>query len=97
MAAKAEARLRKWIEVTDQAATFTATVAAVAPGAGTSTGTVTFEEGDVILGTFAVGGGGTATFTTSFAGVGGHVITAVYGGAPAFVASSQALTEQVNR
>ena len=82
--------------VTGQAVTFTATVAAVAPGASTPTGTVTFQDGNVVLGTVAVGTGGTATFTTSFAAAGGHVITAVYSGDPNFVASSQTLTEQVN-
>src|SRR5262249_5801861 len=82
--------------VTGQAVTFTATVAAVAPGSGTPTGTVTFQEGNVVLGTVAVGVGGTATFTTSFAAAGGHVITAVYNGDAIFVASSQTLTEQVN-
>ena len=82
--------------VTGQAVTFTATVAAVAPGAGTPTGTVTFKDGNVVLGTVAVGAGGTATFTTSFAAAGGHAITAVYSGDPNFVGSSQALTEQVN-
>ena len=76
--------------------TFTATVAAVAPGAGTPTGTVTFQDGNVVLGTVAVGAGGTATFTTSFAAAGGHAITAVYNGDANFVASRQALTEQVN-
>jgi hypothetical protein len=82
--------------VTGQAVTFTATVAAVAPGAGTPIGKVTFMDGNVILGTVAVGAGGTATFTTSFAAAGGHVITAIYNGDVNFVASSQALTEQVN-
>jgi hypothetical protein len=82
--------------VTGQAVTITATVAAVAPGAGTPTGTVTFQDGTVVLGTVAVGPGGTATITTSFAAAGGHAITAVYGGDPDFVASRQALTEQVN-
>ncbi len=82
--------------VTGQAVTFTARVAAVAPGAGRPTGTVTFKDGSVILGTVAVGTGGTATFTTSFAATGGHAITAVYSGDPIFVGSSQALTEQVN-
>jgi hypothetical protein len=81
---------------TGQAVTFTATVAVVAPGAGTPTGTVTFEDGSVILGTVAVGAGGTATFTTSFAAAGGHVIAAVYNGDPHFVDSAQRLTEQVN-
>ncbi len=70
---------------TGQAVTFTATVAAVAPGAGTPTGTVTFRDGNVVLGTAAVGRGGTATFTTSFTAAGGHVIAAVYSGDPNFV------------
>ena len=69
---------------------------AVAPGAGTPTGTVTFQDGNVVLGTAAVGRDGTATFTTSFAATGGHTITAVYSGDAIFVGSSQALTEQVN-
>src|SRR5262249_31811123 len=73
-----------WVNpaVTGQAVTFTATVAAVAPGAGTATGTVTFKDGHVVLGT-AVVTGGKATFTTSFAAAGGHVITAVYSGSAA--------------
>jgi hypothetical protein len=82
--------------ITGQAVTFTARVTAVAPGAGTPTGTVTFKDGNVVLGAVAVGTGGTATFTTSFAAAGGHVITAVYSGDSNFEASSQALTEQVN-
>jgi Bacterial Ig-like domain (group 3) len=81
---------------TGQAVTFTATVAIVAPGAGAPTGTVTFRDGNVVLGTAAVSRGGTATFTASFAAAGGHVITAVYSGDANFVASSQSLTEQVN-
>jgi hypothetical protein len=76
--------------------TFTATVAVVAPGAGTPTGTVTFKDGNNVLGTVAVGIGGKATFTTSFAATGGHTITAVYDGDPIFLGSSQTLTEQVN-
>ncbi len=82
--------------VTGQAVTFTATVAAVAPGGGTPTGTVTFKDGNAVLGTVAVGTGGTATFTTSFAAAGGHAITALYSGDAALAGSSQALTEQVN-
>ncbi len=82
--------------VTGQAVTFTATVAAVAPGATTPTGTVTFKDGNTVLGTVAAGAGGKATFTTSFAAAGGHVITAAYNGAANFVGSSQSLTEQVN-
>jgi hypothetical protein len=82
--------------VTGQAVTFTATVAAVAPGATTPTGMVTFQDGNVVLGTAAVGAGGRATITTSFAAAGGHVITAVYTGAANFGSSSQVFTEQVN-
>jgi hypothetical protein len=82
--------------VTGQAVTFTATVAAASPGAGTPTGTVTFKDGNVVLGTVAVGTGGKATFTTSFSIAGGHAITAVYSGSPIFVGGSQSLTEQVN-
>jgi Bacterial Ig-like domain (group 3) len=90
--------------VTGQAVTFTATVDAVAPGSGTPigvsgsvfTGTVTFRDGNVILGTVAVGFSGRATLTTSFAAAGGHAITAVYSGDVNFAGSSQALTEQVN-
>src|SRR5262249_6500503 len=82
--------------VTGQAVTFTATVTAVAPGAATPTGKITFMDGNVTLATVAVGTGGTATFTASFAAVGGHVITAGYTGDVDFVSSSQTLTEQVN-
>src|SRR5262249_34918137 len=51
--------------VTGQSVTFTATLAAVAPGAGTPTGMVTFKDGNVVLGTAPVGADGTARFTTS--------------------------------
>ena len=81
--------------LTGQAVTFTATVAAVAPGAGTPSGTVSFQDGNVLLGTVAVAGG-QVTFTTSFAVAGSHAITAVYNGDSNFEASRQALTEQVN-
>jgi hypothetical protein len=81
---------------TGRAVTFTATVDPVAPGEFTPTGTVTFEDGSVVLGTVALGTSGTATLTTSFAAAGGHTITAVYSGDGVFAGSSQALTEQVN-
>jgi Bacterial Ig-like domain (group 3)/FG-GAP-like repeat len=83
--------------VTGQAVTFTAKVTAVAPGAATPTGKVVFMDGNVVLETVGLGADGTATFTTSFAAAGGHVITAAYAGDVFnFVASSQTLTEQVN-
>jgi hypothetical protein len=81
--------------VVGQLVTFTATVRGSA-GVDAPTGTVTFRDGNVVLGTVAVGPDGTATFTTSFAAAGGHAITAAYSGDANFAASSQALTEQVN-
>src|SRR5262249_9143055 len=46
---------------TGQAVTFTARVAVVAPGAAAPTGTVTFKDGHLVLGTVAVGRDGQAT------------------------------------
>src|SRR6266852_2034281 len=48
-----------------QTVTFTATVAAASPGAGTATGTVTFKEGAVTLANTVAIAAGQATFTTS--------------------------------
>lgn len=80
----------------NQAVTFTARVAVVAPGSGTPTGTVTFRDHNVVLGTVAVGAGGTAKLTTSFRATGAHDITATYSGDSNFAAARQGLTEQVN-
>jgi len=79
--------------VSGQSVVFTA---AVAPGAGTPTGTVTFMDGNTVLGTTAVGAGGKAIFATSFSAAGSHTITAVYSGDSNFVGSSQTVTEQVS-
>jgi streptogramin lyase len=76
--------------VTGQTVTFTAVVSPVAPGGGTPTGTVTFKDGNSILGTVAVGANDTATFTTTFAAVGNHTITAVYSGSGNFLGSTSA-------
>lgn len=59
---------------------FTAVVAAVAPGTGTPTGTVTFlDNGEPLEGKSTVKlGGGKATFSTSKLSVGTHTITAIY-------------------
>ena len=48
-----------------QSVTFTATVFASAPGAGTATGNVTFSDGATVLGTVAVNASGIAAFSTS--------------------------------
>ena len=63
--------------------TLTATVDVAKPGAGTPTGSVTFESGGTILGTAALttfNGITTAEFVTTTLAVGAHQIFAVYGG-----------------
>src|SRR5439155_702363 len=80
-----------------QPVTFTATVTAKSPGAGTPTGTVTFKDGSITLGTGTLNGSGQATFTTSTLAVGSHSITASYGGDASFNGStSHPLTQTVN-
>jgi hypothetical protein len=57
--------------------TFTATISAVAPGGGTPTGSVSFEEGDTVLDTETLVNG-SASYTTTKLNVAPHTITAVY-------------------
>jgi hypothetical protein len=84
-----------------QAVTFTATVAAVSPGAGTPSGTLTFEEGTTTLAaTVALNGSAQATFNISSLSVSTHTITALYSGDGNFLASSgddSAAPEVVNQ
>jgi hypothetical protein len=76
--------------------TFTATVNALAPGAGTPSGTVTFKDGTTVLGTGALSSG-QATFSTNALAVGSHSITAVYTADANFNGStSAALVQKVN-
>jgi hypothetical protein len=77
------------------AVTFTATVAPVSTGAGTPTGTVTFEDGGTSLGTANLDANGTAVFTTSSLSPGTHTITASYGGDSVFTASSGSVTQTI--
>jgi hypothetical protein len=80
-----------------QSVTFTVTVTANAPGAGTPTGTVTFIDGTTTLGSASLSGG-TATFSTTALGAGTHSVTAVYGGDANFTGSSSTLvTQTVNQ
>src|SRR5439155_5855181 len=80
-----------------QSVTFTATVSAVAPGAGTATGTVTFKDGATTLGTGSLSSG-QATFTTTSLAAASHSITAVYNGDGNFITStSSVLTQTVNK
>jgi len=82
--------------VSGQAVTFTATVTAKSPGAGTPTGTVTFKNGPSTLGTGTLNSSGQATFTISTLAVGPHSITASYGGDANFSGStSSKLTQTV--
>lgn len=78
-----------------QSVTFTATVTAVAPGAGTPAGTVTFLDGVTTLGTGTLNGSGVATFTTSALTLGSHSITASYSGNGSFSASTSSVITQV--
>ena len=79
-----------------QSVTFTASVMAYG---GTPTGSVTFYDGQTVLGTGTLtpgGMGAQATFTTSGLSLGGHSVTAVYNGSPNFAPStSSVLTETV--
>ena len=78
----------------DQPVTFTATVSAAS---GTPTGTVTFKDNAVVLGTGTLSAG-VATFVTSALSVGTHTITAIYSGDTNFAGSvSSNLTQTVNQ
>ena len=76
--------------VIGQSVIFTATVAAVAPGTGTPTGTVTFLDGGSAIGSGTLSAGVT-TFTTSALAGGNHTLTTSYGGDASFNASTGSL------
>jgi ELWxxDGT repeat protein len=71
-----------------QPVAFFAFVSAVAPGAGTLTGTVTLKEGSTTLAANVSLSDGQASFTTASLSVGSHTITATYSGTGNFLASS---------
>jgi large repetitive protein len=79
-----------------QPITLSANVGALAPGAGTPTGTVTFADGATTLGT-AVLSGGAASTTTAGLSVGGHSLTVSYSGDGNFKSSIGTLTQTVNQ
>ena len=72
--------------------TFTATVSSPS---GTPGGTVTFKEGTTVLGTGTLNGSGVATLVTAALGVGGHTITAIYGGSSSFLGSTSGGVNQL--
>src|SRR5262249_1800105 len=73
-----------------QEVTFTATVTAVAPGAGIPTGEVDFFDGDTIVGIGFLDGNGQATLTTADLEVGVHAITVTYAGDSNFSGNTSA-------
>ena len=77
-----------------QSVTFTATVSPKAPGSGTPTGTVTFDDGTTVLGTGTLNADA-ATFSISTLAVRTHSIKAVYGGDTNFNPSTSAVLKQV--
>ncbi|MFE9847040.1 Ig-like domain repeat protein [Streptomyces goshikiensis] len=85
--------------VVGQPVTFTATVASVAPGAGTPTGTITFDFGDGTTPVTATLANGTATatrpYTTRSSGL--FTVTATYNGSSSFAGSSGTARHTVNR
>jgi hypothetical protein len=71
--------------------------ASVSTNGGAATGTVTFSDGVVVLGTAAVNAGG-AVFSSATLALGSHSITAAYGGDANDAASqSAALSQQVQQ
>ncbi len=76
---------------------FTATVATQAPGSGTASGLVYFNDGATMIGAGPLVNG-VATFNTATLDVGDHAITAQYAGSDNFAAStSAAATQTVKR
>ena len=75
--------------------TFTATVAATSPGAGTPTGTVNFLDNGTQIGTGTLDSSGTATYATSTLTTGTHPITVAYLGDTNFLTSTSTTLSQV--
>jgi len=78
-----------------QAVTLTATVRPVAPATGVPTGTVTFRDGAVTIGTATLGATGSASISVTTLAAGTHSLTAAYGGSLDFLASTSAAVSQV--
>ncbi len=76
----------------NQSVTFTATVKSATTGI--PTGTVTFKNGAVALGSVALNASGIATLSTTTIAVGAHSITAVYSGSTDFLTSTSVVLAQ---
>ncbi len=77
-----------------QAVTFTANITAAAPATGVPSGTVTFKDGTLILGTGILDNSGQATYSTPSLAVGNHSINVVYGGDANFNTSTSPVLYQ---
>ncbi len=76
--------------------TFTATLRVTAPGAGAPSGTMTFRDGNTVLGAVSITNG-RATWSGTSLARGAHSITATYSGDAGYSAStSSALMQQIN-
>ena len=82
-----------------QSVALTSTVAAVAPGGGVPTGSVTFLDGATSIGSGALNGAGVATASTTTLAVGTHSLTANYAATTNYngSTSSPAITFVVNK
>jgi hypothetical protein len=78
-----------------QPLSFTATVTAVAPGAGSPTGNVTFNFGDGNLFTSTVNGSGQASATHTYATAGTFTVSATYSGDTNFSGNSGLTTQSL--
>src|ERR1043166_1504550 len=76
-----------------QSVTFTATIAAVSPGSGTPSGTVTFKDGATSLSTNTLSGG-SATYSTSTLSATSHSLTATYNGDTNFNTNTSSVLAQ---
>ncbi|HEY5330750.1 MAG TPA: Ig-like domain repeat protein [Acidobacteriaceae bacterium] len=80
-------------QIVGQSVTLTAAVTSSSPGI---TGSVTFQDGGVAIGSAVLAANGTASFTTSTLTTGTHPLTAVYSGDTDHAAStSTAVSEQI--
>jgi hypothetical protein len=73
----------------------TANLSVVAPGAGTPTGTIAFQEGANVFATSPVNSSGQATFSTTSLAVGAHSLVASYSGDANFQPSSGTISQQI--
>jgi hypothetical protein len=76
--------------------TFTATVNALPPGGGTPTGNVIFIDGTTLIGTSALDGSATASFSIGSLTRGNHTITAQYSGDRNFFGSTNSFNQLID-